>query len=228
LIKKRRKRCDRKRKKKLDEETVTPHVKEEEAEEGFSIVRKKIPVTRPRVQQTDESAFNTEKEHPKLKNKGAYLDRNNKVPEGKRQFERHSGTGRGKEVSKGGAGGQHTWGTNPKNIAKEGFRQTDEEYNNDDSYFQSALNPRTRDTDKENKDHYSPERKWEKRTQYEPRNVSEQTPVEPETNVPAPEETKVEGEVVVPEGNQEWRKKKKGQAEEKKKNHLKDQKMPLL
>jgi hypothetical protein len=36
-----------------------------------------------------------------------------------RPFDRHSGTGRGKEISKGGAGGPHTWGNNPKYIAKE-------------------------------------------------------------------------------------------------------------
>ena len=59
-----------------------------------------------------------------LKNKGAFDERNSKVPRGKRQFDRHSGTGRGKEIAKNGAGGKFTWGTNPKNIAKKG----DEEY----------------------------------------------------------------------------------------------------
>ena len=52
-----------------------------------------------------------------------------------RQFDRHSGTGRGKEISKGGAGGKGTWGENPKNIAR------DFENNNDDYYFEEALNP---------------------------------------------------------------------------------------
>ena len=53
-----------------------------------------------------------------------------------RQYDRQSGTGRGKEVSKGGAGGKGTWGDNPKNIAK-----NYENYNDDDYYFESALNP---------------------------------------------------------------------------------------
>jgi hypothetical protein len=37
----------------------------------------------------------------------------------KRLYDRHSGTGRGKEIAKGGAGGKYTWGTNPKELALE-------------------------------------------------------------------------------------------------------------
>ena len=57
-------------------------------------------------------------------------------PKRGRQFDRQSGTGRGKEVSKGGAGGKGTWGDNPKNIAK-----NYEDNNDDDYYFENALNP---------------------------------------------------------------------------------------
>jgi len=212
----------------LEEGTVS-HVREDEAEEGFSVVRKKIPVTRPRNQQNNEEggAFDQKESRPKqVKNKGAYLDRNNKVPEGKRQFERQSGTGRGKEVSKGGAGGHHTWGANPKNIAKEGQRQNDEEYNNEDSYFQSALNPRTKDSEKENKEsYYSPEKKWDnKRQPYEERTqaYTEKTEAKPEGTT-GTDQPKVEGEAV-PEENPEWaekrKKKKLGVVEENKEDLL--------
>merc|ERR1711976_143996 len=68
--------------------------------------------------------------------KKSYKDRNAKpVREGKRQFDKQSGTGRGKEISKNGAGGKGTWGTNPKNVARE-------EYNYDEDVFNSALNPK--------------------------------------------------------------------------------------
>jgi hypothetical protein len=36
-----------------------------------------------------------------------------------RMFDKHSGTGRGKEVAKGGAGGHYTWGDNLKTISLE-------------------------------------------------------------------------------------------------------------
>lgn len=43
----------------------------------------------------------------------------------KRVYDRHSGTGRGKEISKGGAGGHHTWGMNPHEIAREAEKHED-------------------------------------------------------------------------------------------------------
>lgn len=61
----------------------------------------------------------------------------------KREYERHSGTGRGKEVAKGGAGGRGTWGDNPKNIAR------NYERNNDDYIINSALNPEAQKERKE-------------------------------------------------------------------------------
>jgi len=43
-----------------------------------------------------------------------------------RQYDRHSGTGRGKEIAKGGAGGLHTWGTNSRQIANEATKHLSE------------------------------------------------------------------------------------------------------
>ena len=60
----------------------------------------------------------------------------NQKPSRGRRFDRQSGTGRGKEVAKGGAGGKGTWGDNSKNIARD-F----EKNNDDDYYFETALNP---------------------------------------------------------------------------------------
>ncbi len=117
---------------------VRPKEKVEEGnEEGFEEVPNKIKKRRPENEDEEESKggehkkrrginYNTAEEKDyRLKDK----------PTRGRKFDRHSGTGRGKEVSKGGAGGKGTWGDNPKNIAK------DFEDNNDDYYFENALNP---------------------------------------------------------------------------------------
>ncbi|MCQ2817952.1 MAG: hypothetical protein MJ252_11865 [archaeon] len=50
----------------------------------------------------------------------------------KREHDRHSGTGRGKEISKGGAGGKFTWGEGKKNLEKEAY--ADEEEYDDEQY----------------------------------------------------------------------------------------------
>ena len=72
----------------------------------------------------------------------------------KREYIRHSGTGRGKEVAKGGAGGRGTWGDNPKKIAR------NYERNNDDYYIiNSALNP---EAQKERKERYEKKEKYVK------------------------------------------------------------------
>lgn len=81
----------------------------------------------------------------------------------KREYERHSGTGRGKEVAKGGAGGRGTWGDNPKNIAR------NYERNNDDYIINSALNP---EAQKERKERY------EKKEKYVKEEKGEETPKE--------------------------------------------------
>jgi hypothetical protein len=45
-----------------------------------------------------------------------------------KKYDRHSGTGRGKEISKGGAGGQYTWGTGDKQIEREAYDEEDDGY----------------------------------------------------------------------------------------------------
>ena len=38
-----------------------------------------------------------------------------------RQFDRHSGTGRGKEISKGGSGGKYSWNGHKQNLMREAY-----------------------------------------------------------------------------------------------------------
>lgn len=97
--------------------------------EGFSEVKKSKVAARPKP--AIEESHDTKKEKH-IKNKGAFNPKNDKVAPGKRQFERQSGTGRGKEIAKNGAGGKHTWGTNPKNIARE---KDDFNYYDDDRKY---------------------------------------------------------------------------------------------
>ncbi len=108
-------------KKKIEEHT-------EDNEEGFEVVGGKKKPTQRKAPANEEGAPEEKVKKPHLKNKGAYADRNNKVPAGKRQFERHSGTGRGREIAKDGAGGKGTWGTNPRTVEK----RDREEYNADE------------------------------------------------------------------------------------------------
>lgn len=98
---------------------VRPNTEELQAEDqGFEMVNKKGKIK--------QSPFTTEEPISKeLSNKSIhkvpYMYRQDVVhtKSGKRLYDRHSGTGRGKEVAKGGAGGLHTWGDNPKAIALE-------------------------------------------------------------------------------------------------------------
>ena len=113
---------------------------EEEGEEGFEEVPSKTKKRR------EENAEETEeKQHKKRRgvNFNTAEEREHRLqdkPRRGRQYDRQSGTGRGKEIAKGGAGGKGTWGDNPKNIAK-----NYENYNDDDYYFESALNPEKRE-----------------------------------------------------------------------------------
>jgi hypothetical protein len=94
------------------------HRQDVEEEGGFQVIQKKPTKGRPLNANLPETLKETDR---KPKNKGAYLERNDKDfgnPK-RRVFDRHSGTGRGKEIAKGGSGGHHTWGNNPRNIAKE-------------------------------------------------------------------------------------------------------------
>ena len=142
-------------------------VKEKEGgDEGFEEVPGKIKKRRPvNVEEENEESkthkkrkgvnYNTQEEREyRLKDK----------PKRGREYDRQSGTGRGKEIAKGGAGGKGTWGDNPENIAK-----NYEKYNDDDYYFESALNQEKRkerrkrkneeDNEEENKEEDNKEEK---------------------------------------------------------------------
>jgi len=153
------------------------------------------------VVNTESTTGGDEKEKRVKTNKGAYLERNDKSHvTGKRQYDRQSGTGRGKEISKGGAGGKFTWGNYAKNVPKDAGYANEDYYNEDDRYFNSALNKPKTDETKENK----PEEKLPEK--------------EKEVVVEKVEEP-VADPVEVFEENKDWndkRKKKKGAVEEEK------------
>lgn len=110
---------------------------EDAGEEGFTEVSKKVKKHRPENDEDEEAKGG---EHKKRKgiNYNTAEEKDYRLkdkPRRGRQFDKHSGTGRGKEIAKGGAGGKGTWGENPKNIAR------DFENDNDDFYFDQALHP---------------------------------------------------------------------------------------
>ena len=122
--------------------------KEEGNEEGFEEVGK----TKKRRGEDNVEEEGESKVHKKRRgvNYNTQEERDHRLqdkPKRGRQFDRQSGTGRGKEIAKGGAGGKGTWGDNPKNIAKRY-----QNYNDDDYYIESALNP------EKNKDNERPRR----------------------------------------------------------------------
>ena len=98
---------------------VRPQEPKQEDNEGFEEVGKGHKLRK----QHDDEDENPDTEHKKRKgvnyDKTESRDYNANKNGGKtrgRKFDRHSGTGRGKESSKGGAGGKGTWGDNPKTI----------------------------------------------------------------------------------------------------------------
>ena len=120
---------------------VRPKEKVEEGnEEGFEEV-KKVSKKRPKNYDEEDNQGNEHKKRRGINfNKDEQRDyRDSKRPTRGRRYDRQSGTGRGKEVAKDGAGGSYTWGDNPDNIAK------DYEDNNDDYYFEEALNPENKE-----------------------------------------------------------------------------------
>jgi len=82
----------------------------------------------------------------KKKHKTGNKDREyNKNRPQKRQYEKHSGTGRGRETAKNGAGGKTVWGDNPEQIA----RQAKHYGSRDDQLFESVLNPKKENVEAE-------------------------------------------------------------------------------
>ena len=114
----------------------------EEGEEGFQEVKKGSKKNKGQDNQEEEDTGNAHK-----KRRGINYNTNeereyreNKKPARGRKLDRQSGTGRGREIAKGGAGGKYTWNDNPKNIAKDY-----ENYNDDDYFFEEALNPENKE-----------------------------------------------------------------------------------
>jgi hypothetical protein len=117
-------------------------------EEGFTEIRKNKKPTAVDAAIYEENVL---KENQKEKN---FKVRNPPLRGGKRTFDRHSGTGRGKEISKRGAGGKTTWGDPQQYAEKEAVDYLDEvEHRQEEERckhkiinhldFQTALHPET-------------------------------------------------------------------------------------
>jgi len=125
---------EQKKKKKVRPDEKKKSDEPVESNEGFEVVGKtktqKIQRNRaPDEEEEISGEGKMKKEKHVNKKEGGHHHSERPVRSGKRQFERHSGTGRGKEVAKGGAGGKTVWGDNPEFVAKQSLR---EEYNKDD------------------------------------------------------------------------------------------------
>ena len=114
-------------------------VENDKDDEGFTEVSKKVRKHRPEEEDKEETKEHKKRKGINYKTSEEEEHRQKDKPKRGRQFDRQSGTGRGKEISKGGAGGKGTWGENPKNIAR------DFENNNDDYFFDQALHPEKRE-----------------------------------------------------------------------------------
>lgn len=101
----------------------------QDTNEGFEVVGKPKPQKHQRkhnpIEEGDVAGEGKIKEDKHLNKIGLGHHAHNPRPlrSGKRQFERHSGTGRGKEIAKGGSGGKTVWGDNPEFIAKQTMRE---------------------------------------------------------------------------------------------------------
>jgi hypothetical protein len=103
----------------LEEEKGQPKKKVEE-EDGFTEIRKN---KRPTTVDAPVYKETVMKEYKREKN---IKVRNPPLRGGKRVFDRHSGTGRGKEISKQGAGGKTTWGDPQQYAENEAIEYLDE------------------------------------------------------------------------------------------------------
>jgi hypothetical protein len=95
----------------------------EVSSEGFEVVGKiKKPYTTKNIAEEGEE---NKKDNKEYKKKGtSYHDKNhNKARPEKRQYDKKSGTGRGKETSKNGAGGKTVWGDNAEQIARQAKKE---------------------------------------------------------------------------------------------------------
>ncbi len=113
-------------------------VKEEHDDHGFEEVGK--TQTKKQRYNNDDSNVDTSKPSAKTENPRHHKKYEGAVRVGSNQraFDRHSGTGRGKEVKKEGAGGKGTWGNQEKSAPREIY----DNYDNSDYYFNKVLNPK--------------------------------------------------------------------------------------
>ena len=113
-----------KKKKKIRPEVTREAEPSTQISEGFEVVGKvkKTPYTAKNVAEEGEEIQKDFKKTDSKFHKGTgNKDREyNKNRPQKRQYEKHSGTGRGKETAKNGAGGKTVWGDNSEQIARQG------------------------------------------------------------------------------------------------------------
>ena len=114
-----------------------------EDNEGFEEVGKKLPKKKKEHVVAKSTQENADESFPKKDfRESGHMRGKPGNPRGRgrgREFDRRSGTGRGREIAKGGAGGKHTWGTNPRSNARE------YENSNDDYLIDRALHPEKRE-----------------------------------------------------------------------------------
>merc|ERR1712151_1096851 len=129
----------KKKKKVRPEVNVQQQESTQEVNEGFEVVGKqnKRPYTGRNVPE-GEGQDPEKAGKPKYRGTGHGDRIYNKARPQKRQYEKRSGTGRGKETAKNGAGGGTVWGDNPDQIA----RQAKNFGTRDDYLFESVLNPK--------------------------------------------------------------------------------------
>jgi len=129
-----------KKKKKVrpEEKRETPTV--QEITEGFEVVGKtnKRPYT-AKNNFAEEGEEIKKDFKPKHKGTGNNDRVFNKTRPQKRQYEKHSGTGRGKESAKGGAGGKTVWGDNPEQIARQARSGTRDDFCKFTKIFQISI-----------------------------------------------------------------------------------------
>ena len=174
-------------KQKLEEQS---NVQEDDSKDFKEIKKQKNPKGEFIV--SEDYKNQTGKEHH-IKNKGAFEERNAVRGRGKRQFDRRSGTGRGKEVAKQGAGSGTVWGSDEQVAKTEIEHRQDyyEDYNDDDKYFNIALNEKkplepVAEEKKEEKVEETPvvENQEEKGRRRKGKGKEEEEKVEPKIEVP--------------------------------------------
>jgi len=141
--------------KRLEEEAKSGQGHQED-NQGFSEVKKRKP--NPKAGNIDsliENEFESGTGRPQQKNKKELDFQKSYQPRaprgGKRVYDRQSGTGRGKEISKDGAGGKTTWG-NPEQLAKqEVYEEADYGYEDDLFNYAQTIDVTKKDETKETK-----------------------------------------------------------------------------